>query len=167
MLIKVNSLIYKTKVNIKIKQKIRITYVLILKFFFFNFWIRKNWTGKLIKKHALVMDCHQNSVAPWNKIRVNQILDFKNHLIHPNLSHNRREFCRQSLSDWLIFILFSTSSLSSASLPKTTAKTWFSLPSLNGCLKLSTDSFFSNYLESFPIFLVLKPVCFPSHNLRF
>ena len=30
MLIKVNSLIYKTKINFKIKQKLKITYVLIL-----------------------------------------------------------------------------------------------------------------------------------------
>ena len=33
MLIKVNSLIYKTKINVKVKPKIKITYVLILSIF--------------------------------------------------------------------------------------------------------------------------------------
>ena len=59
------------------------------------------------------MDCHQNSVPSWNEIQVNQLIrnlhDFrgdKSQLTHPNLSHNRTELCRQSLSDWLILNLF-------------------------------------------------------------
>ena len=109
MLIKVNSLIYKTKVNVKIKLKLKITYVLIMWIFFYQ----GKSNRKTNKKQALVMECHQNSVPPWNEIRVNQLTpkspDFmgnKSQLVHPNSSHNRTGLCQQSLSDWLILILF-------------------------------------------------------------
>ena len=59
------------------------------------------------------MEYHQNFVSPWNEIRVNQLTpnpsDFrenKSQLIHPNSPYNRTEFRQQSLSDWLILILF-------------------------------------------------------------
>ena len=121
MLIKVNSLIYKTKINVKIKLKIKITYVLIMSISLYQGKSRR----KTNKKQALVMDYHQNSVPPWNEIRANQLTphphDFrrnKNQLIHPNSTHNKTEFCQQSLSDLLILILFysiSTRSLCSIS----------------------------------------------------
>ena len=69
MLIKVNSLIYKTKINVKIKLKIKITYVLIMSISLFQ----GKSNRKTNKKQALVMDCHQNSVPPRNEIRVNQL----------------------------------------------------------------------------------------------
>ena len=109
MLIKVNFLIYKTKINVKIKLKIKITYVLIMSISLYQ----GKSNRKTNKKQALVMDCYQNLVPTWNEIRVNQLTpnppDFrgnKNQLIHPNLSHNKAEFFQQSVSDWLIFILF-------------------------------------------------------------
>ena len=58
MLIKVNSLIYKTKINVKIKLKIKITYVLIMRIFLYQ----GKSNRKTNKKQALVMDFHQNSV---------------------------------------------------------------------------------------------------------
>ena len=69
MLIKVNSLIYKTKINVKIKVKIKITYVLIMRISLYH----GKSNRKTNKKQPLVMDCHQNSVPPWNKIQVNQL----------------------------------------------------------------------------------------------
>ena len=58
MLIKVNSLIYKTKINVKMKLKIKITYVLIMRISLYH----GKSNSKTNKKQALVMDCHQNSV---------------------------------------------------------------------------------------------------------
>ena len=69
MLIKVNFLIYKTKINVKIKLKIKITYVLIMSISLYQ----GKSNRKTNKKQALVMDCYQNSVPPWNEIRVNQL----------------------------------------------------------------------------------------------
>ena len=60
MLIKVNSIIYKAKLNVKIKQKIKITYVLIMSISLYQ----GKSNRKTNKKQALVMDCHQNSVPP-------------------------------------------------------------------------------------------------------
>ena len=60
MLIKVNSLTYKTKINVKSKLKIKITYVLIMRISLYHG--KPNRKNK--KKQALVMDCHQNSVPP-------------------------------------------------------------------------------------------------------
>ena len=60
MLIKINSLIYKTKINVKMKLKIKITYVLIMSIFLYQ----GKSNRKTNKKQALVMDCHQNSVPP-------------------------------------------------------------------------------------------------------
>ena len=62
MLIKVNSLIYKTKINVKIKLKIKlkITYVLIMRISLYH----GKSNRKTNKKEPLVMDCHQNSVPP-------------------------------------------------------------------------------------------------------
>ena len=56
MVIKVNSLIYKTKVNVKIKLKLKITYVLIMHISLYH----GKSNRKTNKKQALVMDCHQN-----------------------------------------------------------------------------------------------------------
>ena len=58
MLIKVNSLIYKTKINVKIKLKIKITYVLIMSISLYQGKSNRETN----KKQALVIDCHQNSV---------------------------------------------------------------------------------------------------------
>ena len=95
---------------LKLKQKIKITFVLILSIFLVSEKIEQR---KLLKKQVLVMDCLQNLVPPWNEIRVNQLtpnpFDFsgnKSQSIHPNSSHNRTEFCRQSLGDWLVLLLF-------------------------------------------------------------
>ena len=59
------------------------------------------------------MDCHQKSVPPWNEIWASQLTpnppDFsenKSKLNHLHSFHNRSEICRESLSDWLILILF-------------------------------------------------------------
>ena len=60
MLIKVNSLIYKTKINVTMKLKIKITYVLIMCISLHH----GKSNRKTNKKQALVMDCHQNSVPP-------------------------------------------------------------------------------------------------------
>ena len=64
MLIKVNSLIYKTKINVKMKLTIKITYVLIMRISLYH----GKSNRKTNKKQALVMDCHQNSVPP-NSVR--------------------------------------------------------------------------------------------------
>ena len=61
MLIKVNSLIYKTKINVKVKSKTKIMYVLILSIFLLSEKIEQN---KLIKKQILIMECHQNLAPP-------------------------------------------------------------------------------------------------------
>ena len=58
MVIKVNSIIYKTKTNVKMKLKIKITFVLIMRISLYHDFMETN------KKQALVMDCHQNSVPP-------------------------------------------------------------------------------------------------------
>ena len=60
MLIKGNSLIYKTKVNVKMKLKIKITYILIMRISLYH----GKSNRKTNKKQAVVMDYHQNSVPP-------------------------------------------------------------------------------------------------------
>ena len=60
MLINVNSLMYKTKGNVEIKLKIKITYVLIMGISLCH----GKPDRKINKKQALVMDCHQNLVPP-------------------------------------------------------------------------------------------------------
>ena len=69
MLIEVNSLIYKTKINVKMKLKIKITYVLIMCISLYH----GKSNRKTNKKQALVMGCYQNSVLPRKEIQVNQL----------------------------------------------------------------------------------------------
>ena len=89
--------------NVKIEAKVKMAHILFVSIFLASGKIEKK---KLIKEQVLVKDCHQNSVPPSNEIRVNQLTpnspDFrgnKSKLIHPNSSHNKTEFCRQSLSN--------------------------------------------------------------------
>ena len=60
MLIKVNSLIYKTKINVKINLKVKITFVLIMRTSLYHGKSKR----KTNKKQALVMDGHQSLVPP-------------------------------------------------------------------------------------------------------
>ena len=60
MLIKVNYLIYKTKITVEIILKIKITYVLIMSIPLYQ----GKSNRKTNKKQARVMDYHQNSVSP-------------------------------------------------------------------------------------------------------
>ena len=60
MPIKVNYLIYKTKINVEIILKIKITYVLIMSISLYQGKSNK----KTNKKQARVMDYHQNLVSP-------------------------------------------------------------------------------------------------------
>ena len=69
MLIKVSFLIYKTKINVKIKLENKITHVLIMRISLYH----GKSNRKTNKKQGLVMDCHQNLVPPRNEIRVNQL----------------------------------------------------------------------------------------------
>ena len=102
MLIKVNSLIYKTNINVKIKLNIKITDVLITSIFLVSGKIEQETNKKAGCSNGLSSKFGPTMKRSPSDQLTPQYPDFrgnKSQLIHPNLSHSRTELCRQSLRD--------------------------------------------------------------------